>query len=373
MGIESDQLVYDYLSRVGDLAQRRQVPSGDRMRLVSSLRNEIDRQRAKFEPETAASVRRILDRLGSPEEVLEALAESRGGPLSAAPAGSAAPTDRVPAPAPESRSRTRSGPAAGPSVPVQRGPRLLRRNPRPGDVPPPRPATAASPPHLAGLDELGDSGGEPDWWRVTPAPFGPHTQVEGFAGGIEIPELLKRPADAEGATSDAGEAAGPAGPAAPAEPVGRVRTVVRALRERRRAVAGGAEPEAAAGPAPAGGAAAGDAAAPRPRPQAWLLLCAAVLVAGAVSGYWIVLLMGWLLAYASRRMSPAERKWVVLGLPGLVAGAAVVWVWGRATGRWGEPLGSGGVGEALSGLWGGVVRAAGVVSAGYLAWRSRRP
>ena len=71
MGIESDHLVYEYLSRVGDLAQRRQHPSADRMRLVAGLRDEIDRRRAKYEPDTPAAVRRILDRLGTPEQVLD--------------------------------------------------------------------------------------------------------------------------------------------------------------------------------------------------------------------------------------------------------------------------------------------------------------
>ncbi|MEW1605702.1 hypothetical protein AB0450_33545, partial [Streptomyces sp. NPDC093808] len=33
VGIESDQVVYEYLSRVGDVAQQRQLPSAARMRL----------------------------------------------------------------------------------------------------------------------------------------------------------------------------------------------------------------------------------------------------------------------------------------------------------------------------------------------------
>ncbi|MEU1022603.1 hypothetical protein ABZ366_11015, partial [Streptomyces sp. NPDC005904] len=64
MGIESDQLVYDYLSRVGDLAQQRQLTSGDRMRLVADLRLRIDRDRAGATADTPAAVRRILARLG---------------------------------------------------------------------------------------------------------------------------------------------------------------------------------------------------------------------------------------------------------------------------------------------------------------------
>lgn len=70
MGIESDQLVFDYLSRVGDLAQQRQLPSGTRMRLVSELRSEIERRRAKAVGDSPTTVRRILARLGSPEDVV---------------------------------------------------------------------------------------------------------------------------------------------------------------------------------------------------------------------------------------------------------------------------------------------------------------
>ncbi|MFI0983722.1 hypothetical protein [Streptomyces exfoliatus] len=71
MGIESDQLVYDYLSRVGDLAQQRQLPASDRMKLVSTLRDEIDRRRATHGEESPSAVRGILGALGTPDEVVE--------------------------------------------------------------------------------------------------------------------------------------------------------------------------------------------------------------------------------------------------------------------------------------------------------------
>ncbi|WP_234316738.1 hypothetical protein [Streptomyces sp. NRRL S-15] len=70
MGIESDQLVYDYLSRVGDLAQQQQLSPGARMRLVATLRGEIDRQRGTDGSDSPAVVRRILGRLGAPGELL---------------------------------------------------------------------------------------------------------------------------------------------------------------------------------------------------------------------------------------------------------------------------------------------------------------
>ncbi|MFE2550872.1 hypothetical protein ACFXGI_20335 [Streptomyces sp. NPDC059355] len=334
MGIESDHLVYEYLSRVGDLAQRRQLSSGDRMRLVAGLRDEIDRRRAKYEPETPAAVRRILERIGTPEEVLDGMGAS---------------------PAPQTRAAT---PDPAPVVPIQRRPgRLLRKA-----VPEQRPAdTAPAPPHLAGLDELGaDGGAEPDWWRVSPGPYGAGPQVEGFAGGIEIPELFGHPEEEKKPEP----AAGPAGkPAAEGESA--VRGLVRFLKQRRQANA-----EAKAAAAPDAGAAPG--AAPRPKPHAFLLLAAAVLVAGAVTGSWLLLVGGWLLAYASRVLGPAERKAVVFGLPGAVFAGAVVWLWGRLEGRWGTPLTDEGLGVVFQGMWPWLARGAAVASALYLVWRSRR-
>lgn len=339
MGIESDHLVYEYLSRVGDLAQQRHLSSGDRMRLVSGLRDEIDRRRAKYDPDTPAAVRRILERIGTPEEVLETLGSRQG----AAPAP-AAPAD------------------AGLSVPVQRGPGRLRGR----NAPPARPAAEPEnvPPHLAGLDELGPSGGaEPDWWRLSPGTYGAGPQVEGFAGGIEIPDLFKDGPDDDPRDGDADGAAAPA-PAAPGEGEGRARNLVRFLRERRRAkkdaAAGAAAPEAPAAPAA------------RPRPNAFLLLAAAVLVVGVVTGYWLLLVVGWLLPYASRVLGPAERKWAVFGPPGAVLAAAVLWVWGRMNGKWGQALSDDQLSGALHGMWPWVLRVAALASAAYLVWRARR-
>ncbi|MFD6879504.1 MULTISPECIES: hypothetical protein [unclassified Streptomyces] len=342
MGIESDHLVYEYLSRVGDLAQRRQLSSGDRMRLVSGLRDEIDRRRAKYEPETPAAVRRILERLGTPEEVLDTV----GRPARAAE------SVRTPAPA-----------AAAPAVPVQRG--RLRRRPAPEPAEEPRNV----PPHLAGLDELGTPDGvEPDWWRVGPgaAALGSGPQVEGFAGGIEFPAGFGRggggagDADADEDAAVGGTATRP--PAGPSESrTRRAVRVLRARRERRRQrKAAAAAPEVVA--APAG----------RSLPHAFLLLAAALLTAGALTGYWMLLAVGWLVAYGSRVLGPTERKWVVLGVPGAIFTGAVLWLWGRRAGRWGEALADDGIGAVFHGMWPGLIRWAAVATAAYLLWRSRR-
>ncbi|MFE6361154.1 hypothetical protein ACFVP3_14265 [Streptomyces sp. NPDC057806] len=320
MGIESDQVVYEYLSRVGDVAQQRQLPSGARMRLVSELRNEIDRRRARVPVDSPAAVRRIIARLGTPDEVVTA-----AGGAGAAPA---------PAPAP---------PAA---VPVQ--PDRAQKRPR-RIVPRPRPAEAddalhdiPSSPHLASTHELGDSAAQPDWWRVDSSPFGVGDEVPGFVGGVEIPELLRPPPPKE-------QLRPAQAPAVAAEDL----VEEAAPRRRRFGVA-----------LPAAGW------------KTWqnplLLLAAALLLTGAVIGNLVVLILGWLLAYGSRRLTDAEKKGAVVVLPALAVTAGVVWLWGRTEGRWGDPIAEGHMNDAVAETWPWVVRGAAVASALYLVWRSQR-
>lgn len=361
MGIESDQVVFEYLSRVGDLAQQRQLPSAARMRLVADLRNEIDQRRAKAPVDSPAAVRRILARLGTPDEVVSAA----GGPGD----GAAAPDE----------------PRA--AVPVQRAsepedrPKGLRRvvpRPRPAEpAPPPVPDTGPTPPHLAGLDELGDSAVQADWWRGDGNPLarpqgGLHgsnfdlgESVPGFVGGVEIPELLKPPPEKSPKTWPE-----PGGPGDKDGAVGLEKAdESEESREEKGAGASGGE---------TGGGRTRRRVLPRLRPGGgWtnplLLLAAALLVAGAVAGSLVPLALGWLIAYLSRRLSPNESKWAVLGVPGTVAAAWVVWLWGRTDGRWGDPITEGHMDDTLTETWPWVLRAAAVASALYLLWRSQRP
>ncbi|MGW3148799.1 hypothetical protein ACWDG1_29820 [Streptomyces sp. NPDC001177] len=327
MGIESDQVVYEYLSRVGDVAHQRQLSSAARMRLVSELRNEIDRRRATVAVDSPAAVRRIIARLGTPDEVVAAAGDTAGAP---------SPTASVP---------------VQPARPEPE-PKRLRRvvpRPRPAEPEPPARSDVPSPPHLAGEHELGDSALQPDWWRVDSSPFGEGDSVPGFVGGVEIPELLKPPLKEK-----------------PPE-----RDTKKEKEEETASVERDADAEAAA-PAPA----------PRrrlalPRPAAgWtnplLLLAAGLLVAGAVLGNWFGLILGWLIAYGSRRLTPAETKWAVMGMPGLALAAGVVWLWGRNEGRWGAPIAQGHMNTAVAETWPWVVRGAAVASALYLVWRSQR-
>ncbi|WP_053851152.1 hypothetical protein [Streptomyces sp. NRRL B-24085] len=344
MGIESDQVVYEYLSRVGDVAQQRQLPSSTRMRLVSELRNEIDRRRAKVTVDSPAAVRRIIARLGSPDEVVTAA----GGTADSAPQ---APVVAMPVQRDRETEET------------ERPKGLRKVVPRPRPDTPPRPAPAADRdtshgPHLAGLDELGDSATQPDWWRVDSSPFGVGDSVPGFVGGVEIPELLKPPPPKEEKKPEPAPAVEQAAPA----PVVKARTAW----WKRATKAKAAAPVVEAAPA-------------RRRfagPGSWsnplLLLAAALLVAGAVLGNLLVLVVGWLIAWASRRLSDAETKWAVVFLPSLALTAGIVWLWGRNEGRWGEPIARGHMNDAVAETWPWVVRGAAVASALFLVWRSQR-
>ncbi|MFG2307513.1 hypothetical protein ACGFS9_02305 [Streptomyces sp. NPDC048566] len=371
MGIESDQLVFDYLSRVGDLAQQRQLPSATRMRLVTELRGEIDRGRAQGAADSPAAVRRLLERLGTPDAVVSAAGAGGTGP-----GRSPGPGD-LPGPGPGAAGGPRpAAPSPSADAPQDR-PRGLRRvvpRPRPAEPGPAGDADVPSPPHLAGAYELGDVT-RPDWWRVTGSPFGLDDSVPGFTGGVEIPELLRPPPARTGpADASAKPAAGVTGPAGGTDGAGGKETAPAGLRGglrarfRTRGRAGAATPGAPAVVAPV--------VVRRTRlgsfAQPLLLLAAALLVAGAVLGNWFALGLGWLIAYGSRRLTPAQSKWAVLVLPGLAVSAGAVWIWGRQDGRWGEPVAAGHMSDAMAETWPWVVRGAAVASALYLLWRSRR-
>lgn len=451
MGIESDQLVFDYLSRVGDLAQQRGLSSGARMRLVAELRAQVDAAK----PDTVPGVRRVLARLGTPEAVVTAAGGGAPAPLTPQAAaeplarpglrdklggaarrfgtggagggaggntgggpgvpgeagGSAAPGPQDAGPARSGDPARNGGPARGGGLPglpgLGEGLRgLAGKVPAPRDgkrrssrAREPEPPPTASPPHLAGFDELGDStvafgegADEPDWWRVEDGPLGPYVSYEpgetvpGFVGGIEIPEIRERPPgeredgplslekgereadDAEDADAEAGGEHGEEAAEAPRTGV-LARVLPRVLAWRRQPAA--SEPAApepyAEEPEPAEYVRAA-----RPPLSPVLLLAVLLLVAGAVLGSWLALAGGWALAYTSRRLPRGEARFAALGVPGVIVGGLVVWLWGRVDGRWGEPIADGQLGHELTGVLPVVVRVAAVASALFLVWRMRR-
>ncbi|MEH6378449.1 hypothetical protein V7793_29540, partial [Streptomyces sp. KLMMK] len=200
-----------------------------------------------------------------------------------------------------------------------------------------------------------------DWWRTDASPYAggesahgaARGTVHGFTGGIEIPDILKPPplpGDREPLDGTPGPGGrqgehgteGPEGVDEYAEEDGAQRATLF-----RRADGAPVPP--------------------------LLLLVALILLVGAVLGNWIVLAVGWGLAYLTRKLSHSESKWAVMGVPGLVVAAGIVWLWGRTEGRWGDPVPEGGLGAAMSDTWPWVLRAAAVGSAMFVVWRSRRP
>ncbi|MFI0739499.1 hypothetical protein ACH4PU_15645 [Streptomyces sp. NPDC021100] len=368
VGIESDQLVYDYLSKVGDIAQRRSLTSGDRMRLVTRLRTEIERRRAVEGADTPAAVRRILDGLGTPDEAVTGAGGAGGtGGAGGADGAGAGSAGRVPA----QRGEPGSLDEAGAGAHAAAGTGAVRF------------PDAGAPPHLATEEELrgpsAPAGAADEWWRVERTSFdagGGTGTTHGFTGGIEIPDMLRPPPGPEElarrqADAAAGERSG--GPLQPAAGVGE------------QAPAGAGPGPGAAGPrrrfpfrraggaGGPGGTAGVEGAAGTIPISPMLALVAILLVAGAMLGQLLVMAAGWALAYITRRLTQAESKWAVMGVPGVAAGAALVWLWGRLEHRWGDPIAQGELGAALVDTFPVVVRVAAVGSALFVLWRARRP
>lgn len=385
MGIESDKLVFDYLSRIGDLAHSTPMTAAERARLVSGLRGEIDRMRAEQGgAESKAAVKKILGRLGPPEDVVAARGTSAGGGSYGSYGTDEGGAD----------GRDRTGDSR----------RISLDKSGDGSFRPSATASyGASAPHLAGRDELGPEESDPDWWRVDTSPYGDGgtaktfgDPVPGFIGGIELPELFNPPGDEEkdGTRPAPGPAGGAAGGAGiEAEPGAAEPGAVPAKGIRKIFVPAARKPPEAVAPA-AKAAAADDAGASAPgglrrlwpaRPRLAAagpraggvveLAAAALLVTGAAIGSLIPLGVGWLAAWWSPRLSRTEAKWAAAGMPGLVAIGTAVWLWGRSDGRWGEPLAQGGeaLGQALTEVWPVLLRVAAVASALFLLWRARRP
>ncbi|MFJ8433007.1 hypothetical protein ACIQ9P_17085 [Kitasatospora sp. NPDC094019] len=145
-------------------------------------------------------------------------------------------------------------------------------------------------------------------------------------------------------------------------------------RSGRKARARGKNGPAGADPAEGAPAAKGGAKAPGGRrPSFLLLLSAAVLVGGAVTGQLIAMLIGWALGYLSRQLSDFTRKLAVFGIPLMVISGSSLFYWGQAQGRWGvapQPgeQGSHAMWEAAP----GVLRVAAVLSAVFLLLMSLR-
>jgi hypothetical protein len=328
------------------------------MQLVAQLRNDIDRQRGRTEGDSPAAVRRILGRIGTPDEVVEAAAGGSGGAGPGAGSGGGSGTGGVSG---QGRGRAAGAePEEGVYGPyAKRGPQVprARKGERDGDA-------------AGGADSAGRGRGrddDSDWWRTGPRDgrrlrAGDELAgLPGMTGGVFIPfddedldddpdggdgpaaRGTRAPARGTGGYAGADDAAEEAYEEAGAEPAPRRRLLRQGLR---RAGSGWGSPT--------------------------LLLAAALLAGGAALGSLVALGLGWLLAYFSRALSRPQAKFAVLGIPGAAAAALVVWVWGRDTGKWGTPIAKGQIGHAFQNAYPVYVRLAAVGTALYLLWRSRR-
>ncbi|MFF7193228.1 hypothetical protein ACFZAM_05960 [Streptomyces sp. NPDC008079] len=338
MGVESDQMVFDYLSRIGDLAQTA-LPASQRMRLVAQLRTDIDRERK--DSDNPATVRRILGRIGSPDAVVEAAAGGSGD----ASSGAAAPEVPAPPSSPSAPAGGSYGPYGVPSMRKTAG--------RDGTE------KADGGKGGGGRGGGGGAGKKDDWWDRDERRDG-HlragdelTGLPGMTGGVFIP-FDDEDLDDDG---DTRARVRPGAPRAPVEEDAEEEAAYEeevAARPRRRWL-----PRRRAA-----------------RTVTWgsplLLLAAALLVAGAVIGSWIPLGLGWLAGYLSRQLTRRQAKFGILGIPGAAALGLVVWVWGRDTGKWGDPIAQGQMGHAFQDAYPFAVRVAAVGSALYLILRARR-
>ncbi|SOD66093.1 hypothetical protein SAMN06297387_12464 [Streptomyces zhaozhouensis] len=340
MGIDEEKLVFDYLSRVGDLAHGTAMSSAERARLVNRLRDEIGRQRSGGASDARSpSVKRILGRLGSPEDVV---AEAAGSP--------------PPAPARPTHTAATSRPSASPAGPAWPS---SAASARPAPAPEPPTPREAEPPAGARpeVPARWPAEGRP---RVAGWQQGSDEQIAGFSGGIDIPELMH-----------------PSGLAAPDEPGAATEAELTAAEaEREAAEAALARPvvEDADPPRPRRGARLAKAVlAGRRRGGIVELLGVAALAGGAVFGSFPAMLAGWALAYWSPRLSPRAGQWATFGMPALVATGYGVWLMGRAGGYWGEALADGQANELLRDDWPTLLRLAGLASAAFLLFLARRP
>jgi hypothetical protein len=393
MGFESDKLVYDYLSQVGDLAQSTALTAAERARLVTRLRQDIDARRAAAggRGDAPKDVRKLLDRMGTPEDVVRRALS--GG----VPEGGGAVR--------------RSGPAVpGPAVPVQGnapgGGRTTAGTPEGPAAPQGGVGRQGAAGHggSAGAAHEAPEGGAGEWWRLAdgasagafpgagpggPPPlnaaaldFGPWDSVE-FDFGYDqepvappvadplakpeasLPEQARMPRQ----TGLLGRVLGaPAVQEQPPAPPPPPPTLLQRLFGARPAQ----QPPAAEAPPAAPRRRLLARRAPRPVSGPLLLmeaLASLALLAGAVLGLWYLSVLGWIAAYFSARLGPTARKLAGLGIPLLTAVGGVVWLWLRATGRWGGPALTGNAyHQAVHHIGPVLLRTASALSSAFLAW-----
>ncbi|OIV37054.1 hypothetical protein BIV57_12875 [Mangrovactinospora gilvigrisea] len=324
MGIEGERLVYDYLSQVGDAAQREMSP-GERVELVARVREDLNARIGDGGSPT--TVRRALARMGTPEDVVAKARDAGGG------------TGRRDA---ERSARRRAEAAAAPPPPP--------REPEDRRAPAAPVAEDGTPvivdPAVGDGREFGDDHLVGEGGRV---------RFDKRSAGA--PLLMVRDEDLDDDEDDEEEDEGGAGgQARDAKPA-----AASAVRER----------EPRSGPPPLVGAVGSLIVQLVRHPRE--LLGIALLLAGPVSGFWPLLLAGWALLYFAPRLRPVERMTASVLIPGLVLAGGAVWLWARRTGRMGAPpLGKHDVVKALEHMLPVLGWTGAIVTSLFLCWRLMR-
>ena len=394
MGIESEQLVYDYLSRVGDLAQATALTAAERARLVSGLRETIDSKRpgagtavTRTGSREAAAMKKVLDGIGRPDEVVRKAVHT-GVPEAREASGGA-----------RRRDRAGGGPSApsAPSVPAQGGPPAAEgdwwrfgrgaadRGSGGGGRRGSRGGSAQADGDYGGTggrgrydDDFedfdgegfdgGDFGGAGFGGALPGAEYGNQGELPGWRASYEkdflnpdyvdprtvkVPEQ-RRP-EQRRPEQRRPEQVAPE-PVLPA-PLPRPGLLRRAFARPVPAP----EPVEPASAAPLG---------PLPLVESLAVL---VLASGAVLALWYVAVLGWFLAYSARRLGRGAARFAGLWVPVLVAAVCGFWFYGHTHGR---PPGQQltevqfkAVLRSTIAVW---LRAAAACSALFLAWRIAR-
>jgi hypothetical protein len=366
MGIESDQVVYDYLSRVGDLAQATALTAAERARLVTGLRETIDSKRGAGGVSgrssgsgrgEAAAVQKILSGIGSPDEVVRRAVHTGVPRTKEYGAATRAGTGRADAGQGGGRGGGDGGDGGygpGPQIPV----------PAQGQA---RAGSTGDWWRYGGGSGTADGGADGGFGAAGPGFGGPggtgldSGELPGWRTTYEPdflnPELVDPRVPQQRGPGDDQDAAEEQDP----EQTAPRRSLLRRLFGSPSPVSPDAEEELVATRVRRG---------PLPLLES---LAALVLLTAAALDLWYLALFGWLLTYLARRLGQGVNRFAAIGIPGLLAAALGFWFYSHTQGR---PAGHQltdaeyqATVRATFQLW---LRTSAACSAVFLAWRISR-
>lgn len=347
MSIQGDQVVYDYLSRVGDLAQGKVLPAR-RATLVADLRARIEKEREKVGAGEPDAVRVLLGRLGEPEAIVAAElrrsaaspgAPTAGGPPASSGVSRAAGGNRFTAAAPS------AGPAGGSTVSDATEEIPVVRPPGSG---------VGYPAGTGGFDYPGGSAGNSA--GTTGGTTG------GTAAGNSAATTGGNGSAGAGAADDGTPARWQYGDPVPPRPDAPSRVMVSVSPSESDAI-----PDVGEAISPIG-----QFTAAFGRSHWQELAAILILAAAAVTHPVLVVLVGYAVALTSRAWPHSDKRFAVIGVPLTTIGVLAVSLWLSATGKVGHRLTHGQLISHVHTYLATLPRAVGPLAALFLAWRLSR-